>query len=101
VNDGQVSNFAEFLSDIAPPIGEIFYNQNSDNRLIADNSLLFRVHVHRDALVVMDIRPAVKHPMRERMCRCPEASYRLPSRNHGEQMHSKEGRAERCSESVR
>jgi hypothetical protein len=41
VNDGQVSNLAELLSDIAPPIGEIFYDQYSDNRLLADNFLLF------------------------------------------------------------
>jgi hypothetical protein len=45
--------FAEFLSYIVSPIGEIFYNQNADKRLIADNPLLFRVHLHRDAPVVM------------------------------------------------
>jgi hypothetical protein len=32
--------FAELLSEIVSPTAEIFYNQNADKRLFADNILL-------------------------------------------------------------
>jgi hypothetical protein len=40
INDAQVLIFAELLSEIVSPTAEIFYNQNADKRLFADNILL-------------------------------------------------------------